>query len=74
MNAIDIIGKDVINRLRENGFVVIHQQPTVSILKAMSSSCGGYHDCNLRNAYHRAIGESIRLQNIKGSENETNTY
>jgi hypothetical protein len=68
MNAIDIIGKDAINRLRENGFVVIHQQPTKSILKAMSSACGSYHNCDIRKTYHRAIGESIRLQNIKGRE------
>lgn len=62
-NAINIIGQEAVNKLRENGFVVIHRQPTKSILKAMRSVCEDYHDCDIPKAYHRAIAESIRLQN-----------
>ena len=61
--VLEIITLEQLRKLRESGLVVIHRVPNASMLKAMSSACERFHDCNLEKAYHRAVAASIRQQN-----------
>lgn len=61
-SAIDVIGVEAIRKLKEEGFAVVHSQPSRSMERAaernewpeMSSSA---------ETWHRMVAESIRLQN-----------
>lgn len=61
-SAADVIGIEQIRALREAGFVVVHQAPTESMVKA-GFSVGKYHYHGPDEYWHRMVAESIRLQN-----------
>lgn len=63
--ATDIISKEQIAALREAGFVVVHREPTESMQKAGYSVAKYWENGDLYRAYHRMVGESIRLQNLE---------
>jgi hypothetical protein len=49
--------------LKSAGFVVIHSQPTKSMIKA-GFSTGKYPECRgVELEFHRMVAESIRIQN-----------
>ena len=61
-SAADIIGLDAIIALRAAGFVVVHQEPTDSMLNVGGDALG-YCDGSLKKAWHRMVGVSINAQN-----------
>ena len=64
-SAVDLIGLEAIQLLRANGFVVVHQTPTDSMVKAALSTGEWPEDRGVVREFHRMVAESIRLQNEK---------
>lgn len=62
--VLDINLLDQLLALRKAGLVVVHQAPTDSMLKALASAGSKYLNLDVDKGYHRAIAESIRIQNL----------
>jgi len=68
MKVTDVITTEQLKLLREAGYVVIHREPTESMIGAMlSTRVGKNTPCNLDldKSFHRLVAESIRLQNLE---------
>lgn len=66
--ALDIITKDQIAELRENGYVVIHREPTHDMAKAFYGK--QWPECvSFAEGFHRMVACSIRKQNAASGEN-----
>ena len=66
MRVTDIVCCYQLQALRDAGYVVIHREPTESMIKAMLSARDSDHvpvAIDIEKAFHRAIGESIQSQN-----------
>jgi hypothetical protein len=64
LTVLEIITKPQLDELREAGWVVVHREPTESMLKAGTRNrWPEYWDPETM--YHAAVAESIRLQNIE---------
>lgn len=61
-SAVDVIGIEAIARLKEEGFVVVHSQPSSSMVRA-GASIGRFHYHCPSDYWHRMVAESIRIQN-----------
>ena len=61
-SAVDVIGLDAVRRLRDCGFVVVHQEPTESMLEAAVANKWPEQRCP-REEWHRMVADSIRQQN-----------
>lgn len=66
-NVLDVISLGQLIALQKAGFAIVHQAPTESMVKAMLSA----RDLDslpvaidIEKAFHRAIAESIRIQNL----------
>jgi len=59
----DIITKEQLSALREAGFVVVHSDPTDSMVKAGLSAGKWPEDRGVKREFHRMVAESIRMQN-----------
>lgn len=62
MKVLDIITKEQLQKLRDSGFVVVHQVPTESMISA-GHSTSEFHYAPVDKIYHRMVGESIKTQN-----------
>lgn len=60
----DILSKDHLRELRDNGWVVIHREPTSAMTKAFY---GGKfpEEVAFTDAFHRVVAASINEQNRK---------
>jgi hypothetical protein len=63
--VLDIISQEQLAALRVAGFVVVHRVPTKSMIRRIYSAGSRWADIDAEKGYHRAIGESIRLQNAE---------
>lgn len=60
--VLDIVTPEQLAELRENGWVVVHREPTESMAKAFYAQRPP-EMVNFAEGYHRAIATSIREQN-----------
>jgi len=66
--VLDIISLEQLRELRACGFVVVHQVPTDSMVKAGLSTGKWPEDRGVVQEFHRMVAESIRLQNLEEPE------
>lgn len=66
-SALDHITIEQLRALREAGFVVLHAEPTLTMVKAGLSTAKYPEDRGLVREFHRMVAESIRLQNLDRS-------
>jgi hypothetical protein len=59
--ASDVIGPDAVARLRDAGYVVVHQEPTAAMIKAGGLSIG-HCEGDLEYTWQRMTGVSVREQ------------
>lgn len=63
-SALDIIGKENLEKLRELGFVVIHREPDEDMAKAFYA--GNYPESVIFDeGFHRIVACSINKQNAR---------
>ena len=62
MTVLDIITREQLKALREAGYVVVHREPTHSMISAGIRNQWP-EERSVEEVFHRMIGESIRLQN-----------
>lgn len=60
--VLEIVSREQIAELRANGWVVIHREPTESMVKAFYAN--QWPECvEFKRGFHRVVGCSIREQN-----------
>lgn len=64
MTVLDIISLEQLRALKEAGYVVVHREPTHSMIKAGIRNLWP-EQRSVTESYHWMVGESIRLQNVE---------
>lgn len=67
-SALQFITIEQLRALKANGLIVVHDDPTDSMIKAGLSTGKWPEDRGVVREFHRMVAESIRIQNKEHSE------